>query len=131
VRLWRNGREREVTVTLGEAPISDEPARVAEAPARADERLGIQVSDLTSDLADRWGYEESGGVVIVDVTAGGPAARRGVGPGLKILEVNRQSVSSASDVTDALEGVDSGEIVTLLAADPAGSTYVLHIRAAR
>jgi serine protease Do len=132
VDIWRNGRERNLDVTLGEAPLQAEPERVAERPTAAiEESLGIQVSDLTDELAERWGYEEAGGAVITSVQRGGPAARRGVGAGLRILEVNRVAVSTADDVKEALSGVEAGEVVTLLMADPSGATYVSHVRAAQ
>jgi serine protease Do len=131
VDVWRDGGAREVTVTLGEAPLSEEPVRTVERPAEAEEALGIQVSDLTTDLADQFGYDDAGGAVIVQVQRSGPAARRGLVPGLRILEINRQAVESADDVKAALAGVEPGEIVTLLTADPSGGTFVAHVRAAR
>lgn len=131
VNVWRDGRAREVTVTLGEAPLSEEPVRTVERPAEAEEALGIQVADLTSDLADEFGYDSAGGAVIVQVQRSGPAARRGLVPGLRILEINRREVESAADVKAALASVEPGEIVTLLTADPTGGTFVAHVRAAR
>lgn len=131
VDVWRDGREQSLDVTLGEAPLQAEPERVVERPVEAEESLGIQVSDLTEDLAARYGYEDAGGAVITDVQRGGPASRRGVGAGLKIIEINRVSVATAADVKAALADVEAGEVVTLLMADPSGATYVSHVRAAQ
>lgn len=129
VDVWRNGQERHIDVTLGEAPLEVAPTRVVERDVEAEESLGIRVSDLTPELADRWQYSDAGGAVIVDVQRGGPAFRRGVVPGFKILEVNRVPVSSAEDVKEALDRVEAGEVVTLLLADPSGATSIFHVRA--
>jgi serine protease Do len=131
VRIYRDGSPQDLTVRLGEAPLTRETVAVAaepEAPAAA-EKLGISFDTLTEDLAQAIGYSEPGGVVITDVTPLGPASRRGVRRAEKILEINGQAVSTTSDVNRILAGVDEGEVVSLRLGFMDGSNRIVNVRA--
>jgi serine protease Do len=57
----------------------------------------MTVEDLTSDLAQQFGYKESKGVVITQVDTGSDAWRNGLQPGQLITAVNRVSVSDGKE----------------------------------
>ena len=78
-----------------------------------------------------FGYDDVDGVVITDVQVNGPAAQRGVAPGWKILEINREPVEEMSDVRRIMASVDPGEIVTLHVATPNDNRQIFHIRVSR
>jgi S1-C subfamily serine protease len=59
---------------------------------------------------------------------GGAAGRRGVAPGLKLLEVNGQPIETESDLQAVLEDAAAGEVVSLLLADPRGGSRIVNIR---
>lgn len=129
VTVYRDGQPREVTVQLGEAPISTAPARPAAAPVRSEEKLGISARDMTQELARQFQYSEPSGVVVDEVQPGGPAARRGLSsPGWKILEINREAVATTDDMKRILDRVQPGEIVSLRVGFPNGGTQVVNIR---
>jgi S1-C subfamily serine protease len=99
VTVYRDGRPRDITVQLGEAPISSAPVRPAAAPVRSEEKLGISARDMDAELARQFQYSDPSGVVVDEVQPGGPAARRGLGtPGWKILEINREPVGTTDDM---------------------------------
>jgi serine protease Do len=131
VTVFRDGRTQDLTVRLGEAPISQntQPTRVAE--TRTEEKLGIEVSELTDELAERYEYAETGGIVITGVRPGGAAQRRGLGAGLKLVEVNGQPIETEDDLQQALDSVEPGEVVSLLTADPFGGSRITNIRVPR
>ncbi len=132
VGIYRDGGPQDITVRLGEAPIQPQPeSSRRERVARAEEKLGINVSELTPELAQTMGWERAGGVVITDVQPDGPAARQGVLPGPKVLEINRQPIASADDVKNTLDRVEPGEVVSLLLEFPNGSTRVVYVRVPR
>ena len=81
--------------------------------------------------AREFGYDDVEGVVITDVEVNGPAARRGLAPGWKILEINREPVEEMSDVRRIMAGVDPGGIVTLQVATPSDNRQIFHIRVSR
>ncbi len=129
VELFRNGEPREIRGQLDEAPINRGPEpRREERVARAEEKLGIEVADLTPELAEAFNYPEPGGAVITDVQLDGPASRQGVPAQAKILEVNGERIGDADDVKDALDRVRPGQVVSLLLADNTGTTQVRYIR---
>ncbi len=129
VTVYRDGQPRDITVQLGEAPISSAPVRPAAAPVRTEEKLGISARDMDPELAQRFQYEDPSGVVVDEVQPGGPAARRGLtNPGWKILDINREPVQSTEDVKRLLEAVQPGDIVSLRVGYPNGSTQVVNIR---
>jgi serine protease Do len=132
LRVYRERSPRDFQVRLGEAPLNatERPAPAPQAPA-AEEKLGIGVQELTSELADRMGYAEAGGAVITQVTPLGPASRRGVGIGEKILQINSESVAAPDDVRRILRGISSGEVVSLQLGSPDGTSRIVIVRASR
>ena len=78
-----------------------------------------------------FGYDEVDGVLITDVQVNGPAARRGVVPGWKIVELNRVEVEDISDVRRIMAGVNPGEIVTLRLTTPNDNRQIIHVRVPR
>jgi len=131
LQVYRDGAPRNVRLRLGEAPLAPSE-RVEPEPASpaAEEKLGIGVQELTPELAERLGYEESGGVVITEVAPLGPAARRGVARFEKILDINDESVQTPEDVRRILQAVAPGEVVSLHLGFVDGTSRVVNVRAA-
>jgi len=131
IRIYRSGSPRDLTVRLGEAPLNnvEQPEARPETPT-AEEKLGIGVRELTPELAEQLGYAEGGGVVITEVSPLGPAGRRNVQQGEKILEINEQPVSTPDDVKRILRGVQEGAVVSLRLGFRDGTTRVVNVRAA-
>lgn len=116
--LYRSGVERVVTVRLEESPFSDD-VRVVSAPEpRTADKIGIDVVDITPALADELRLESTEGVVVRDVQAGGPAARRNIGPRCVIRQIDRHVIRDTDDVSAAFAEVEPGDVVSLIAACP-------------
>jgi serine protease Do len=78
--------------------------------------LGVTIQDLKGDLAEYYGVDDSGGVMVVDVVPGDPADRGGVKPKDIILKVNGKMVASSRDLTNLAAGLVVGDTarVTIL-----------------
>jgi membrane-associated protease RseP (regulator of RpoE activity) len=87
-------------------------------------KIGIAVQNLNEDIATQFGYQESEGVLISNVTPGSPAAFAGLRPGMVIMEANRESVKNVSDLAKALNISNKSKKVLLLAKGPNGTRYV-------
>jgi serine protease Do len=111
--ILRDGKEREIGVTLGELPGSAAPSGEGEKEA-GEQSLGISVRALTPDLAARLGYQDDEGVVVGDVEPGGPADEAGLQRGDLIKEVNRRVVTSVAEYRQALGGAPAGKVVLFL-----------------
>ena len=87
---------------------------------------GMTVQELTPQLAQQLGIDTgTAGVVITDVSQGGPAAEAGLRPGDIITEVNRHAVKNLEDYQQALKKVKSGENLLLLVKRDRGAIYVV------
>src|SRR5262249_11991539 len=76
--------------------------------------LGMQVQELTAELAERLGYSEAGGLVVSRVDVGGPAAQAGIQRGDRIREVNGKKVQGAEDAQASIYGAGVGDTVSLV-----------------
>jgi serine protease Do len=103
----RDGKTREHMVTLGERPVR-EVARSEQPPAAEPQQaLGVQVRNLTRDLARQLGYESTAGVIVTAIQPGSP--------GDLILSVNRQSVTSVSQFAKMIDAArKTGKVLLLV-----------------
>lgn len=81
---------------------------------KSQETLGIEVQDLTKDLAERFGYALGQGVIVTRVIPGSPAVEAGIQPGDLIQGVNQESVSSANDFEKAVARTRDNKILLLI-----------------
>ncbi|HWP42904.1 MAG TPA: DegQ family serine endoprotease [Blastocatellia bacterium] len=124
LKLLRNGKEREVTVSLAELPEEKQP------PGKTSERGtaldGVEVADLTAQIARQLGLPpDTRGVVVTDVRPDSPAADAGLRRGDVIQEVNRKPVSSVAELKRAIE--QAGKEPVLLFVNRSGNTFFMVI----
>ena len=79
--------------------------------SRVLQYFGLQLQDMTKELAETMGYDADAGVVIADVEAGSPADRAGFKRGLVISQIGRYRVTTSKQVEDLLEQVSTGSVV--------------------
>jgi serine protease Do len=111
----RDGREREIGVTIASMP--EEPERrLSSAASRSSEseRWGLAVTDITPQLARRHGLASERGVIVTDVDPGSPAADAGLQPGDIVREVDREAVESTSEFRKALSRKSSDRHLLLV-----------------
>lgn len=115
-------REREeIAITLITARIPEKITRVEEKEeekeieeALEEALLGIRVQPITSELREKYNLaEDEQGVVVTQVTPGGPATQAGIDPGAVIKEVDRKKITDIDDFREALEEVKPGEEILL------------------
>jgi serine protease Do len=111
VKLIRDGREKVLTMTLGERP--DQIAQTPSTTTGEGGEFGIEVSDLTNDLAREYELEAKSGVVVTEVAEGSVAAREGIRPGDLIREVNREPVRNVAEFKRMIGRPKAGDIFLL------------------
>ena len=126
--IYRDKNPLDLVVRLGEAPINQLASRPTERPPQADERLGIRVEELDAGSAREIGFSEPGGVVISEVQRGSAAARRGIVPGLRVVQIDGQDVSDPEDVRKALDAVEAGKIIGFVLEGPQGNRQIKNVR---
>ena len=125
IRLTRAGKEKEVDVELGE--LSD--SAFASAPAADEEpeetgSLGLRLRAVTSEDADKYGYEKGSGVLISQVRKGSQAGRAGLRPGDLIVKIAYKEVASIDDYERIVGELESGTAVLFEIRRGAETTFV-------
>lgn len=98
----REGKERTIDVKIGKQP-ENFGQKQTTTPSQLFDQFGLSLQNLTSELAERFGYEKGQGVIISDVKPGSPAQDAGLKAGFLIEEINKTPVKSIDDATKALE----------------------------
>ncbi|ALA56661.1 DegQ family serine endoprotease [Nitrospira moscoviensis] len=114
VKVIRDGRERELTVTVGEQP---DTTRIARADSSEGDYAfaGVAVQDLDKDTAKELGLKgKPQGVVVTKVEPDSGAEKAGLMPGDVIKEINRQPVKSVKDFEKVSSDVKKGDTVLIL-----------------
>ena len=102
VKVFRDGQEKIINVTLGKRKSTEELAEGKANPAKGDvlsEDYGLRLSELDDDLREEYRLPEGvEGVVVTGVRRGSPADEAGLRSGALILEVDKDPVGSVDDV---------------------------------
>jgi serine protease Do len=134
VTVLRDGESKELNVTIAEQPsefgTTTELARQTpnnEEQAEELDKLGVEVADLTPEMAKQLGYKEGmKGVVLTQVQPDSPAAEAGLHRGMLLVKVDKKPVKDVTSVREALTKATSDKGVLLQVRSPQGGTdYVL------
>jgi serine protease Do len=94
--------------------------------------LGVQIGDLTPDLAQAFGYPAgTKGALVQNVVPRGPAAKGGVQPGDLVVALNGAPVESSGQLTRAVALVPPGEQVNLVVLRKGGEKNQLSFKVAQ
>jgi len=123
VKVLRDGKEKDLTVKIGEQPADLFAAGPGAAPSGKD--LGMTVQNLTKELAKSLGIEEESGVIVTEVQPGSPAAMSEIREGDFIKEVNRKKINNVTEFKKALNEADKEKGVLMLIKRGEFSRYVI------
>jgi serine protease Do len=123
VDLIRDGKKKTVTVTLAKRDENEKPVA---SQSRDSGELGIEVTDLDSDIARRLGIDaKETGVLVTDVKDDSLARAADVRPGDIIKEINRTVVKDRKDFVELMnKNKDSASIQLLIQRRNAGYLVV-------
>ena len=132
--VWRKGQSIKIPVTTGELPneiarASNPPQPQSEAPEEESGKFGLQVQELSKEMADRMKLGVDKGVIVTDVTDNSLAAQQGIEREDVITEVDGKPVTDAKSFRDALNKADPKRGV-LLYLDRKGSKTFAVLKAA-
>jgi len=112
VEVVRNGKHLTLNVTVGELKEAQVQTAKAEEPGT---NWGMQVGDITPEIASQFHLQADKGVVVRHVAPDTPAGDAGIQPGDLILEVDHDKVATVKDfLTKAKEAKSSGKSALLL-----------------
>ena len=111
--VLRDSKEKTIKITVGSA---DEIAKLL-GTSEAGKKLGIQVQEMTKELADRFGYDRAKGVIISSVESDSVAGRAGIKEGMLIVSIDRKRVGTIIEYNEALEKALQDDEVLLQVSD--------------
>ncbi len=127
--VYRKGQKLTVTVEIEQLP-QKPPTPSPAPPSTATGRFGISVTTLTPDLAQKYGYGSSvHGALITAVQPGSEAAFAGVAPGMVILQIDNETVTSSEQAEQMLSSPQAASGVRLLVTDPSGAKIYMFLQA--
>jgi serine protease Do len=130
LRVDRNGKTQDVKVKLGEQPSNAQVAAGRGQEPQQATSLGMRLTDLNDQLAQRYGVNEKSGALVTQVAPGSLAAAAGVRAGDILTRVGDSEVNNAEEARKALSSADPAKGVRLYVTNRQGSEY-LFLRSAR
>ena len=129
--IWRKGQTMKIAVTTGELPNDiGQPAALEPTPPSAPQeeatnKFGLQVQDLTKEIASRLKLKAQQGVIVTDVDENSIAAAQGIQREDVITEVDGRAVTNVASFRDALTKADPTRGVLLYLDRKGGRTFAV------
>jgi serine protease Do len=90
-------------------------------PSKTPSHLGIEVREITPEMAKNYGLSRTSGVIVVRVENGSPAEQAGLAAGDIIVEIDKKPVKDIETLNNLLAGVKEGQTILFLI-DRGGTT---------
>ncbi len=131
LEIVRNGKKMTLKVDVKALP--EKRSLAGRSPSRDEDRrdgfssdkLGLEVDELTEELAARLGYKETTGVLITGVAKDGMAVQAGIREGMLVLRVGNRQVDSVAQFEEAMKNESLEEGVLLLIRTPNGNRLIV------
>jgi serine protease Do len=138
ITVVRDGKTLTIPVTVEEQPdnygLANLQTNATRTPKNEDtdevsvDKVGIEVADLTPELAERFQHKESAkGAVITRVKADSYAAEAGLSKGMLITKIDKKPVTSATAAREMLEKASLAKGILLQVQYPQndGTAYIV------
>ncbi len=115
--IIRDGRQMTLSVVIGQRPdeqtLRASKSKGVSAPpeAEAAKWRGLTVSDITDEVARRYGIEIQQGVLILDVDVDSPAYEAGLRKGVVIKEIDKRLIRDRRDYDKAVQTARGNTLV--------------------
>ena len=118
VKLVRDGKAKEVTVTLGKLKSKfhgfswgDHKGYIFVTGEGG--HLGVNLQTLNENLAEYFGVKDDEGALILKVEEKSPAEKAGLKSGDVIVQMEGKNISTPEDIKDILSNLEEGDKVTI------------------
>ena len=135
LRINRDGSSETLTVTLGSrdnmatASASQNNEGSPSSPEAIRDELGLELRDVTPDLARQLGLDQAQGVLITNVDQSNPAIRSsGLQSRQIIFEMAGQQIADMDAFMDVYGQVEPGEAFRVAVRNPDGFVFVTSLR---
>jgi serine protease Do len=122
VTVLRDGKELQLHMKVGKLP--SEEAKLEQSVQPTEGKWGLELHDLSPQIANQLRIDADQGVVVVGVEPGSPADEAGIQQGDVIVAVDRRAVSSVDDVKENIDKSEDKDHLLLLVQREHGKFYV-------
>jgi len=112
VKIFRDGRQREVRVTIGQMAESGQESMAS--GKEGGGTLGLTARNVTPELAERFALDGTEGILITKVDPDGPAAKANLRVGDLIVEADGKGLTSVRDFEEIVSKMSPGKVLRLL-----------------
>jgi serine protease Do len=130
--IQRNGEKKKISVTLGSANQEGTTAGGEEDTPSKDQlmkELGLNIQNVTPEIARQLGLDEDQGVVITDVDRSNPMIRQsGLAPKQVIIEMAGKSIPDVETFQEVYAKIPAGEAFRVAVRLPQGFVDVTSLR---
>jgi serine protease Do len=130
-KVFRDGKESDVEITLGEQPADlvafgrgAAPGEAAAEPASSAEALGMKLVTPDDQAVTQYNLSEKEGALVTSVKPRSPADKAGIRPGDLITHVAGQVVTNAKQAGDAIGKQDPAKGIRFYVTSADGSRFV-------
>jgi serine protease Do len=124
IKVLRKGKEETFTAVIAKR---DDKVVAGSQGMPSQNELGIEVSEITPEIARQFNVESSKGVIVTQVESDGLGAEAGLAPGDVIMEINRNAIDSIKDYTAEISKVEKGEMIQMFVKRPGTGFMVIKI----
>jgi serine protease Do len=112
-QVRRDGKEENMTVTLGDRPPEGRAMGPGLRQRRGGPVLGVATSDLTPDRKQNLGVSADTGAVVNDILPGSPAEQAGIRRGDVITRIGDRDIRGPQDLQEAVRQAGVGKEVPI------------------
>jgi len=117
VEIMRDDQRLNLQVTTEELKEEAED----ETPGKTPSLLGMEVQEITPEMAQNYGLSRTSGIIIVGVETGSAAEEAGLVAGDIIVELDKKPVKNIATLENLLSGITAGQTILFLI-DRSGTT---------
>ncbi|MDD2390838.1 MAG: PDZ domain-containing protein, partial [Desulfobacterales bacterium] len=111
IKVLRNSTEKTFDVKV--AKREDSKLTLKSLKQSQENELGIRVSEITPEIANRFNISESEGIIIIGIEPGSKGQEAGAQPGDIIREVNHTFIKTVDQYTEIIENIPEGNPVNM------------------
>jgi len=128
--VWRKGQTMKIPIKTGELPteiarVSNQPTQPGQPKPEDVGKFGLQVQDLTREIAERLHLDVQQGVIVTGVDDNSLAAQQGIQREDIITEVDGKPVNNVAGFREALTKTDPKRGVLLYLDRKGGKTFAV------
>ncbi|MDY6904905.1 MAG: DegQ family serine endoprotease [Thermodesulfobacteriota bacterium] len=126
IKALRDGKHKTFHVEI--AKRDDEKVAEQQRPGSSqDEALGVQVADITEDVARQLNLNTTEGVYVSDIAQGSKADMAGIQRGDVIREINHKPIRNVDDYQAIIDKIDEGDPMQIVIRRMNGMFVVIKI----